>query len=302
MTLKFRRRHLILLAAIAFLSVAVLAFVAKMAADNPIALLNRITPGFGYELDANIAYGDLDRQKLDVYRPTAPRTTPAPVIVFFYGGAWRSGERRDYRFVAHALARAGYTVVIPDYRLAPAVAFPAFLEDGAKALRWTQDHIAEHGGDSHRLFLMGHSAGAYNAMMLTLDRRYTAAAGVDGGRIRGVVGIAGPYNFGLGDDTFLQSLFGTANDPRDTQPVSFAHFGGPPVLLVTGDADETVDPGNSRALARELEAANSPVTLLEVPGLRHRAILLQLSPIWSPRGAVRDKIIRFIDEALSRAD
>jgi acetyl esterase/lipase len=267
-----------------------------MAARNPIAFLNRITPTSAYTLDDDIAYGELDRQKLDIYRPSSPRATPAPVVVFFYGGAWRSGNRRDYSFVGQALARAGFTVVIPDYRLAPDVAFPAFLEDGAKALRWTQDHIAEHGGDPHQLFLMGHSAGAYNAMMIALDRRYTAAAKVDGGSIRGVVGIAGPYNFGYDGDPFLQTLFGTAVDARDTQPISFAHFGGPPILLVTGDADETVDPQNSRSLAKALEAAKSPVSLLEVPGLRHRAILLQLSPIWSPGGAVRDEIIRFLND------
>jgi acetyl esterase/lipase len=295
MTLTTRRRYLILLIVVALLVLAMLALVATMAARNPIALLNQVTPSFSYELDANIAYGDLDRQTLDVYQPTSSRETLSPVVVFFYGGAWRSGQRHQYRFVGHALARAGYTVVIPDYRLAPKVAFPAFLEDGAKALRWIQDHIAEHGGDPHRIFLMGHSAGAYNAMMLALNRRYTAAERVDGGSIRGVVGIAGLYNFGL-DDPYLQQVFGAATDPRDTQPISFAQFGGPPVLLVTGDADETADPQNSRSLAQALEAANSPVTLLEVPGLKHRAILLQLSPLWSPGGKVRDQVIRFLDE------
>ena len=290
-----RRRYLAFLIAAALLVLAMPAWVITMAARNPIDLLNRITPSFSYELDANIAYGDLDRQTLDIYRPASARGTRAPVVVFFYGGAWRSGQRYQYRFIGHALARAGFTVVIPDYRLAPEVVFPAFLEDGAKALRWIQDHIAEHGGDPHRIFLMGHSAGAYNAMMLAFDRRYTAAARVDGGSIRGVVGIAGPYNFGL-DDPYLQQVFGSATDPRDTQPVSFAHFGGPPVLLVTGDADETIDPRNSRTLAQELEAANSPVTLLEVPSLKHRAILLQLSPLWSPAGKVRDQVVRFLDE------
>jgi acetyl esterase/lipase len=296
MTPRLRRRHLVLLLAVVLLIPALLVWPARVAMRNPIEFLNRFTPNFAYQLDSNIAYGDFDRQVLDVYRPTSPRTKPAPVIVFFYGGAWRSGERGSYRFVAHALARAGYTVVVPDYRLAPEITFPVFLEDCAKALRWTQDHIAEYGGDAHRLFLMGHSAGAYNAMMLALDRRYTAAARVDGGSIRGIVGIAGPYNFAL-DDPFLQTLFGSASDPRDILPTSFAAFGAPPVLLVTGDADETVSPANSRALAQALEAANSPVTLLEVPGLKHRSVLLQLSPLWSPGGGLRSRILRFLEAA-----
>ena len=281
--------------AVVLLLGAAAAAVAMMAARKPIVLLDWITPSAAYTHDSDIAYGDLDRQRLDVYRPASPRATPAPVVVFFYGGAWQSGDRGGYRFIGHALARAGFTVVIPDYRLAPDVAFPAFLEDGAQALRWVEDHIAEYGGDPHRLFLMGHSAGAYNAIMIALDRRYTAAAKVDGGSIRGAVGIAGPYDFRL-DTPFLRTLFGTATESRDTQPISFAHFGGPPILLVTGDADETVDPKNSRSMAQALQAVKSPVSVLEVPGLKHMAILLQLSPIWSPGGAVRDEIIRFLDD------
>jgi acetyl esterase/lipase len=216
------------------------------------------------------------------------------VVVFFYGGGWSNGDRGDYRFVGQFLASEGFTAVIPDYRLRPEAAFPAFLEDGAKALRWVQDHIAEHGGDPQRLFLIGHSAGAYNAMMLALDRRYGAAAGFDATRLRGVVGLAGPYDFKL-DTSSRRWVFGAAPDPRETQPVNFAAQGAPPVLLVTGDADETVDPENSRSLARYLAAAKSPVTLRELPGLGHTDVLLRLSS-WYPGGALRDEIIRFLDD------
>jgi acetyl esterase/lipase len=261
------------------------------AVKRPVDLLNWVTPRSSYQLEADIAYGDLPRQRLDVYHASEPRTTPAPVIVFFYGGAWSSGDRADYRFVGQALARAGFTVVIPDYRLRPEVAFPAFLEDGAKALRWTQDHVAGEGG----FFLMGHSAGAYNAMMLALDRRYGAAAGFDAARIRGVVGLAGPYDFELKTPS-LQAVFGAAPNLRETQPIAFAAGGAPPILLVTGDADETVNPENSRSLARALTATGSPVVMREVPGLGHLGVLLHLSPLWAPRGALREEIIRFLIE------
>jgi acetyl esterase/lipase len=266
-------------------------FIIGAAIIRPINLLDWLTPRWGYVRDADIAYGDLPRQKLDVYHPSAPRRNPAPVIVFFYGGAWSNGDRADYRFVGQALARAGFRVVIPDYRVRPEVAFPAFLEDGAKALRWTQDHVAGEGG----FFLMGHSAGAYNAMMLALDRRYGAAAGVDAVRIRGVVGLAGPYDFKLKTPS-LQWVFGGAPVFSETQPVNFAAAGAPPILLVTGDADETVNPENSRSLARHLAAAGSPVALREVPGLGHLNVLLHLSPLWAPRGALREEIIRFFEE------
>ncbi|MDQ7248193.1 alpha/beta hydrolase [Dongia sedimenti] len=263
------------------------------AAKDPTGLLNALSIGSQGILEADIAYGDLARQHLDLYRPSQSRAVPAPVVVFFYGGAWSSGDRADVRFVGRFLAGEGFVAVIPDYRLRSEAAFPAFLDDGAKALRWVQDHIAEHGGDPQRLFLMGHSAGAYNAIMLALHRHYGAAAGVDAARIRGVVGLAGPYDFKLDTDLW-RWVFGAASDLSATQPVRFAASGAPPVLLVTGDRDETVDPENSRSLARRLAAAKSPVRLLELPGLGHADVLWKLSP-WYPGRMLREEIVRFLD-------
>jgi acetyl esterase/lipase len=283
------------------LCAGLVAFSVALTVKRPVDALNWLTPSIGYTLDADIAYGDLARQRLDVYRPSKPRAVPAPVVVFFYGGAWSNGDRGDFRFVGQFLASQGFVAVIPDYRLRPEVAFPAFLDDGAKALRWVQDHIAEQGGDPQRLLLMGHSAGAYNAMMLALDRRYGAGAGFDAARIRGVVGLAGPYDFKL-DTDLLRWVFGAAPDPRETQPVNFVSSGAPPVLLVTGDADETVDPENSRSLARRLEGVKSPVALREVPRLSHLDVVLLLTWLGYPDKSVRDEIIQFLDrpEAIAR--
>ncbi|GAB2179125.1 alpha/beta hydrolase [Dongia sp. agr-C8] len=273
------------------IAAGLIAFGVTFMVKRPIDAFNWLADRSGYQRDADIIYGDLPRQKLDVYR--ASSAAPAPVVVFFHGGAWSSGGRGDQRFIGQSLSGRGFTVVVPDYRLSPEVAFPAFLEDGAAALRWTQDHIAEYGGDPRRIFLMGHSAGAYNAMMLALDRRYGEAAGFDAARLRGVVGIAGPYDFTLDGDR-QRAIFGAAADIRQTQPVTFAAPGAPPVFLVTGDQDETVDPENSRSLARHLEAAGSPVTLREVAGFRHRGVLLKLSP-WYPGGDLRDAIAAFLE-------
>ena len=283
----FRRVLLCLVAALIAFSVV------RMVKD-PVATLNWLADRSGYERETGIAYGDHPRQRLDVYRPPYDPEAEPPVVVFFYGGAWSGGDRDSVRFVGQFLASRGFIVVIPDYRLRPEVAFPAFLEDGARALRWTQDHIAIQGGDPRRIFLMGHSAGAYNAMMLALDRRYGEAAGFDARNIRGVVGLAGLYDFKLDTDLW-RWVFGAAPDYNDTQPVYFAASGAPPVLLVTGDQDETVDPENSRSLARHLEAAGAPVTLREVPGFRHMGVLLKLSP-WYPGSALRDEIVAFLKQ------
>ena len=116
------------------------------------------------------------------------------MVVFFYGGNWNSGNRADYRFAGEALASKGCVAVLPDYRLYPEVRYPEFLADSALAVRWVFDNIgaAAFGGDSRNVFLMGHSAGAYNAAMLALNPAYLRAAGVEARRLRGLIGLAGP--------------------------------------------------------------------------------------------------------------
>lgn len=113
------------------------------------------------------------------------------MVLFFYGGSWSRGDRRDYAFAGRALAARGYTVVLPDYRVLPEVEYPVFLQDCAAALRWTRENIAAYGGDPAAAALMGHSsAGAYNAVMLALDRGLGVSDIPDV-----VVGLSGPYDF-----------------------------------------------------------------------------------------------------------
>ncbi|HJQ58567.1 MAG TPA: alpha/beta hydrolase, partial [Vineibacter sp.] len=178
---------------IALVSRALLVLV-SLSACSPADLLNATVPDTGYRRLSDIAYGDDPRQRLDLYIPQRPDPSRS-VVVFFYGGSWDSGRRQNYHFVAQALADAGFWVVLPDYRIFPQVRFPAFVEDGAAAVRWTQSQIAAHGGDPGRLFLAGHSAGAHIALMLATRTPYLERAGVERGKLRGVIGIAGPYDF-----------------------------------------------------------------------------------------------------------
>jgi acetyl esterase/lipase len=281
------------------LSTAALLLAVGLCACRPVDILDTLTPESGYRRNAAIRYGDVGRQALDVYRPERPRAAPAPVVVFFYGGSWNSGDRGDYRFVGQRLASEGFVVVIPDYRLYPAVRYPAFLEDGAAALRWTQDRIAGYGGDPQRIFLMGHSAGAYNAMMLGLDRRYGDAVGFDAGHLCGIVGLAGPYDFQF-DTDLLRGVFGTAPDPAAAMPITYADQPAPPVLLVTGDADDTVDPANSVRLERRLAASGNPVRRRDYPGLDHIDVVLQFSSFWAGDNPLRREVVDFLGRCPSR--
>lgn len=243
---------------------------------------------------SNAAYGPDPRLKLDLYAPRSA-SGPLPVVVFIYGGSWRSGAKDSYNFMGAALASQGFLTAIPDYRLVPGVRFPAFLEDCASAVRWVQDNAASHGGDASRIVLVGHSAGAYNAIMLALDGRYLAGAGVDAAKVRGAVGLAGPYDFLPFDVPATQNAFGAAPDPQLTQPTHFARADAPPLLLLWGGDDTTVGPRNIASLERAMREAGGRVEAKIYPGIDHAEILLALSRPFRGKAPVLADVVEFAE-------
>ena len=252
-------------------------------------LANAFVPSDTYERTAGIAYGAHERHRLDVYRPVQPHDQ-APVVVFFYGGNWNSGERGDYRFVGEALASHGIVAVIPDYRLYPEVRFPDFLVDCAAAVRWTVEHIRSPGG----LFLMGHSAGAYNAAMLALDTEYLKTTRVEHSAIRGWIGLAGPYDFLPLTGPVTRAVFGYPDTSIRTQPIHFVSRDDPPALLITGSADETVNPGTTTRLAARLRASGVAVREVVYPGVSHVRLLGAMSPPLRRTAPVVEDVARFV--------
>jgi acetyl esterase/lipase len=265
---------------------------------SPAAVLNLMAWQGGIEVTRSIPYGEGARRTLDVYRPNADAA--APVVVFFYGGSWQTGSKQIYQFVAAALARQGYVVVVPDYRVYPATRYPGFLDDGARALRWVKDNAARFGGDPNKLFVMGHSAGAYIAAMLVLDRRWLRTVDMAPDRdISGLIGVSGPYDFLPLRDGTLQTIFGGANDAT-TQPIYYVSPGAPPALLVTGVNDDTVDPGNSARLAARLHAAGDAATVLTYPRVGHLSIIGAFAwPLRFLAPVLRD-VSQFIAETAER--
>jgi acetyl esterase/lipase len=257
--------------------VSVAALSSLAAACSPLSALNglnRLTPGDGgvTRLVDGAPFGIDPRQRLDVWAPKGA-TAKLPVIAFFYGGSWNSGLRDGYGFAARALAARGFVVVVPDYRLVPQVRWPAFVEDGAAAMRWVNANVAAHGGDPARVAVMGHSAGAHIALLLALDRRWGVADG-----IKAAVGLAGPYDFrpfvagGAAD-----AALGNATDLNDTQPIHFARADAPPLLLLHGETDTTVLPRNSQRLANAVTDLGGRAEVRLYPDVGHIGILLALS-------------------------
>lgn len=266
-----------------------------LGACAPLTAYNALAPkdGGAVLVKSGVAYGPLQRQSLDVYVPSE-RTTANPVVVVFYGGSWNTGRRQDYAFVGKALAARGFVTVIADYRLVPSVRFPAFIEDGARAVLWAHQHADQFGGDPNRLFLLGHSAGAYNAVMIALDGQYLAAIGSSSQIIKGVAALAGPYDFLPLDVASTQAAFGGASDLGRTQPINFVSRGAPALFLATGEDDTTVRPRNTRALAERMSRAGAPVVVKIYPGVGHIDILLALSLPFRSKAPVLDDVADFI--------
>jgi acetyl esterase/lipase len=267
-------------------------------ANLQLFVANVASAGGPYILTQNIAYGREPRQKLDIYhpesKPGAATQGQLPVVVFFHGGRWSEDSKDDYRFVGATLAEHGWLGIVPSYRLYPKVKFPAFVEDAALAVAWVQQHAAAYGGDPRRLFVMGHSAGAHLALLITLDRRYLAAVGSTASAIRGAIGLSGPYDFLPYPTDYIKGVFAGAADPLDTQPIHFARADAPPILLVHGGADEMVATRNSISLAAALERLGGDVTLKIYQGGSHGDTVAGFSNLRREGPPVLDDVARFI--------
>ena len=245
-----------------------------------------------YQRSANHSYGPESRQKLDVYSPQDAKDRP--VVVFFYGGSWSKGSRGLYRFVGAALAERGIVTVLPDYRLYPQVKFPLFLDDGALAVAWVQEHAQEFGGDPQRIVLMGHSAGGHEAAFLAYDRRLLQKAGAHPEWIVGLVGLSGPY--ALAPDTkVLNTIFASPYTEADWQPVRFVTPQAPPTLLVHGTADDVVSIKHAEKLRDVLQANHVRVETQFYPGKTHGDTVAGMSVPARGRTPVLDQSATFIE-------
>jgi acetyl esterase/lipase len=274
-----------------------LAIALTLEACAPVHILNALVPEQGMKETRSIRFGPGDRGKLDVYAPAQPCAGSLPVIVFFYGGGWDSGRREDYLFVAEAFSSRGFITVIPDYRIYPQGLFPDFIEDGALALRWTFENIGKYGGDPQNIFIAGHSAGAQIATMLAFDKSWLARLNVDAGRLRGVIGLAGPYDFLPLETARLNAIFPSEAARAQSQPIRFARRDAPPVLLISGEPDEVVGPGNSRRLAQRIRALGGSVDEKYYPGLGHAKLVAVLAAPLRSNYRVLDDIDEFVESS-----
>lgn len=241
---------------------------------SPLSALNA-TVGANFQETPNQAYGADARQKLDIFIPNASAKN-TDVVLFIYGGRWQFGSKEEYRFVADGLAEQGFITVIPDYRLYPQVDWRDFIADTAAAYHWVETNIEKYGGNPRRIFIMGHSAGAHIAAMVALDPALRQKAGSPRPPC-GFIGLAGPYDFLPISDADVQQVFKSANPLIESQPIFYAKHIGSPMLLLTGEADTTVKPGNTYRMAKAVQAQGGKAEVLSYPEVGHIGIMLALS-------------------------
>jgi len=245
-------------------------------------------------LAEDLPYADGDRKHLSIYGPNEIME-PAPVVMFIYGGSWKQGQRQDYQFVGRALAANGFIVVIPDYRLYPEVTYPNFLEDLANAAKWTQDNIGTYGGDTSRFFLAGHSAGAYNAVMLGLEHSFFKEYNVTM-PIKGIAAISGPFDFYPFEYDEVRNVFGKTDNPEGTQPVNLVTPDEPPMLLASGDQDPIVRMQNTDHLAKKLKEGGNWVTVKYYQNIGHMEAVFAIGAMWRWRAPVLADMITFFTQ------
>ncbi|MEQ1804482.1 MAG: alpha/beta hydrolase [Burkholderiaceae bacterium] len=243
-----------------------------------------------------LPYGPLPRQRLDIYTPrsSAPNGDH-PLVVFFYGGSWNRGERADYRFVGEALAARGVIVLVADYRLYPEVRYPDFLADCALALTYGMREASRLGGNPRRVFVMGHSAGAYNAAMLALDPSRLAATGHAPRELAGWIGLAGPYDFLPMRNPDAQPVFFHPNYPGGMQPIDHVSRSAPRGFIGAPQEDSFVNPQRSSVgLATKLRDAGVPVELKLYARVDHQSLIGAFAWPLTRLAPVLDDVVEFI--------
>jgi acetyl esterase/lipase len=238
-------------------------------AGNWLTVLSNVTGTSDTVRLAGFAYGSDPRQRLDVYVPQVALSKPRPVLVFGYGGGFTDGKRDEYRFAGEAFASLGFVTVVYDYRLHPQVSFPTYLQDAARAVRWTHDYAYRFNGDAQRLVLAGHSAGAYMAAMLAVNPAYLEGVGLRPKDLNLVVCLSGGYDFYdparpehdgfISDDIAKVMLPGTTQ----TQPIRFVSKDAPPFVIFHGRQDRVLPVDQAQRFVRALRAVGDAPEYLE---------------------------------------
>ena len=253
----------------ALATVAVVAFAMLAAAQN-----SAPGPVAHRDIDyiAGTAYAD-NKDKFDVFMP--PAAMDAPVVVYFHGGGLQNGAKAIGEGLARQLTARGIGVVSANYRLSQTVMHPAHMEDATAAFVWTKQHIGTYGGDPNRVFVAGHSAGAYLAALMSIDPSYLAAHGMKLSDIRGAIPIS-PFLY-VEEPAVApprpKTVWGTDEDVWLRASVTpYIGSDKPPMLFIYADGDDPWRREQNDRLKAELLAHGNKVSLEQIANRTHGSV------------------------------
>lgn len=289
----------------ALLAVAAIGLQIAISRDGPAVLtaVDRLTGGDGgAQLKASLATGDHADQKLHIWGPKErSKSDPVrPVLMFVHGGSWNSGSPDSYGFVGRAFVEQGFVVVLAGYRLGEEGRYPGMIEDVARAFARVREEIDAYGGDPQNIVLAGHSAGAYNMMMVALEDKWLRPHSLSPSDIAGVVGISGPYDFLPLDSDSTIAAFGHVEDEdalKATQPINLIRGDAPPMLLIHGAVDTTVGLFHSKRMSRKVAAADGVVQLATYAQMTHADPLISIASPWRGRRDIVSQIAEFVRQS-----
>jgi acetyl esterase/lipase len=239
------------------------------------------------------------KDKLDLYLPEGRAN--APVIVSYYGNQLMGGDKSEDAYVGRRFAAAGFVTVVVNYRLSPAVSHPAHVQDAAASFAWVKRHVAEYGGNADQVFIIGYSAGAYLAALLSTDPRYLAPHNLSPRDIQGTVPVSAFYwveRRGVAPDRD-KSVWGNDRDVWvDASPAHHLQAGAPPMLILYAERDEDWRREQNVEVATAMKAAgNQNVEIAMIANRNH-------ATIWSRVGNEGDetaeRIIQYVRSSLAR--
>ncbi len=263
----------------------------------------RLISDIPYKQGDALSEYELERCKLDVYLPKEQKNFAT--LVWFHGGGLKNGDKDGRKIesdsvktvmIAKSLAAAGIAVVAPNYRLSPKVTFPAYIEDAAAAVAWTRQNIAEHEGDVRRIFVGGHSAGGYLALMLGMDTHYLLDQSIKPSDIAGFIPVSGQAmtHYTVRDERGIGKFNVTADEAA---PVYFARGDTPPFLVLYADHDFPARAEeNAFFVALMKGAKNERITGQMINDRTHGSIASEITKEGDP---ARDAILSFMQDKIS---
>ncbi|MEZ5696073.1 MAG: alpha/beta hydrolase [Sphingomonadaceae bacterium] len=270
------------------------AIMAEAGLTPRLPLLAGLQAGFGSKAGtrkiADISYGPHGgANRLDLILPANMPKAPAPVLLHVHGGGWIVGKKNEQALpLLREMARRGWVCVDIDYRLGPKNRWPAMIEDTLRAVHWTKENIAQHGGDPARIFITGGSAGGHLSSLALLchdDPAFKPGFEQADCSLAGGVHLYGRYDFldreGLWHGNHQRMIEWETQKvlpgPPDSAPalwdaacpIARVRGDSPPVWLIHGRHDTLIPNEEAQAMARRWREAGADVKLTELSGGQH---------------------------------